>query len=309
MWKIKVTNKLAIASLATVLLMSAVFMYGSFWQNEVQAIKDKAREEMLSEAPRTRPNYFEDLALNAQAVYVYDVNTGRVLYQKNATVPLPLASITKAMTAIVAEESAQSGGGRAITIDQQALQTEGESGLLEGETWDLSKLLSFMLISSSNDGAAAVAQAYPSFIERMNEKAAELRLDSLAFSNPTGLDSEITNDTGGYGSAEDVAMLFKYALHEHPGLLEPTRYAVQEYASDTLIHQAKNTNPVLSGIPNGIASKTGYTLKAGGNLAIAFDRGLNEPVILVVLGSSYDGRFEDIESLASTTLKTYNQTQ
>jgi len=254
-----------------------------------------------------RPDYFTNISIEGQAVFVYDVSSGKVLYQKNAEVPLPLASITKTMTAIVAEE--KSTNNTPIIINRSALDTDGESGLVEGEKWNLQRLLSFTLLSSSNDGAAAVAEAFPLFVDHMNDKAKKLGLDSMRFRNPTGLDIENENDTGGYGSAKDVAVLFQYALKNHPTIIESTGAARGLFYSDSFLHQAGNTNTALTLIPNIIASKTGYTAKAGGNLAVVFDRGLNDPVILVVLGSSYDGRFTDIVNLASSTLKTYNQSQ
>jgi D-alanyl-D-alanine carboxypeptidase len=313
MWKIRVSNTLAILSIMSVLAMSTLFMYAAsgIFKNE----EARMNSIDLSVRPTTSSfssEYFKDIILEAQAAYVYDVNTKKVLYQKNDDIPLPLASITKAMTALVAEETDQNN--LTVTIDQNALATDGESGLQEGEKWNLKKLLSFMLISSSNDGAAAVAEALGNsqirpFVDMMNKKSKELGLDTLSFSNPTGLDVDSTNEVGGYGSAKDVASLFEYTIKNHPDLLEATTYSSKSFSSDSFSHLARNTNTAILDIPNSLASKTGYTLKAGGNLALVFDRGLNEPVIMVVLGSSYDGRFTDIENLASSTLKTYNQSQ
>ena len=65
---------------------------------------------------------------------------------------------------------------------------------------------------------------------------------------------------------------------------------------------ARNTNQETGKFPLLIASKTGYTDLAGGNLALAFDAGFNRPIIIVVLGSSYEGRFADAEKLVWATL-------
>lgn len=313
MWKIRVSNTLAILSILSVFAMSTLFMYAASAVFKTEEARMNSVD--LSIAPTTilfSSEYFKDISLEARAAYVYDVNTKKILYQKNDDIPLPLASITKAMTALVAEEANQND--LTVTIDQTALATDGESGLYEGERWNLKKLLSFMLISSSNDGAAAVAIALGNnqirnFVDLMNNKSKELGLNTLNFTNPTGLDVDTTNEVGGYGSAKDVASLFEYAIKNHPDLLNATTYSSKSFSSDSFSHLAKNTNTAILDIPNSLASKTGYTMKAGGNLALVFDRGLNEPVIMVVLGSSYDGRFTDIENLASSTLKTYNQSQ
>lgn len=313
MWKTNVTKKMASASISSVLLMSALFMYGEYAFTLVDAKRNDESAAAIATAYKPRHDYFKNIVLEARAAYVYDLSTGKVIYQHNAEVPLPLASITKAMTAIVASEEASDVP--MVTINAEALATEGESGLVAGETWTMENLLAFTLISSSNDGAEAAAEALShstsstSFVASMNTKAAELGLSSLSFNNPTGLDIESTNETGGYGSAKDVAKLFEYAITKHSRLFEQTTFVSKQFSSDQFAHDAKNTNTIIGSIPNLIASKTGFTAKAGGNLAIVFDRGLNQPVIAVVLGSSYDGRFSDIERLASTTLQTYNESR
>jgi D-alanyl-D-alanine carboxypeptidase (penicillin-binding protein 5/6) len=307
MWKQKVNNKIVFSSLGSVLLLSAFFMYGGHALYKLDIKKEEQAAAVIAAMPKPRPNYFKNIILEAQAAYVYDVTTGKVLYQKNADMVMPLASITKVMTGVVASE--QNPIVDSVTITADALTTEGESGLTEGEIWKLEDLLAFTLINSSNDGASAIADAFPSFIDMMNSKAQALGLTTLSFKNPTGLDIDATGETGGYGSAKDVAKLFEYSLKENPALLEPTAYTSRQYSSLTATHTAKNTNTIVGSIPNLLASKTGYTLKAGGNLAVIFDRGLNNPVIAVVLGSSYDGRFLDIKRLASSTFATYNESR
>jgi D-alanyl-D-alanine carboxypeptidase len=76
-----------------------------------------------------------------------------------------------------------------------------------------------------------------------------------------------------------------------------------QFASAEKRYSAENTNVVIDKIPNLIASKTGYTDLAGGNLVIAFDAGLNHPIIISVLGSTEKGRFSDVLQLVQATLK------
>ena len=68
-------------------------------------------------------------------------------------------------------------------------------------------------------------------------------------------------------------------------------------------HEASNTNDAVSKIPNMIGSKTGYTDLAGGNLTIAFDAGLNRPIVITVLGSTHDDRFTDVLTLIDAVQK------
>jgi D-alanyl-D-alanine carboxypeptidase len=252
------------------------------------------------------PNPFDQIDIQGKSAYVVDMNTGTVLYEKNAQEPLPLASVTKVMTALTAMEV--SANNTVVAINQDSLSPEGDNGLLVQERWKLDNLVDFMLVQSSNDGAAAVAQTISrggssnSFIDEMNRVAKKIGLTTSEFHNVTGLDIS-SQKAGAYGSAEDMAKLYSYVLTNYPEIFEATRYdEIKISSEDGYRYDVHNTNKAISKIPNLIASKTGYTLLAGGNLAIAFDAGINRPIIIVVLGSTQEGRFKDVVELASTTL-------
>jgi len=124
--------------------------------------------------------------------------------------------------------------------------------------------------------------------------------------NETGLDLQ-TQVSGSYGSARDVANLLVYAVEKYPDLFEATRQLVFKVSPlDGKNREAKNTNEAVLKIPGLIASKTGFTDLAGGNLAVLMDAGLGHPIAIVVLGSSEQGRFVDVEKLASTTISFLN---
>ena len=160
--------------------------------------------------------------------------------------------------------------------------------------------------------AGAIAEGTPSartkgrssFIVHMNNKAYELGLSNMSFLNESGLDIYNETEASAVGSAEDVAKMFDYTLTYHKDILEPT--AQKEYTVTSLdghTHIAKNTNKVLNEIPGIIGSKTGYTDIAGGNLAVVIDPGINQPFIIVVLGSTFEERFSDVVTLAEATLQ------
>ena len=246
---------------------------------------------------------FMTVVLQAKSAYVFDVKNQKVIFNKNATDILPLASITKIMTANVASEMLASTS--TVSIGKADLAQDGDSGLLLGERWNFKKLLDFTLSVSSNDGASALATASsPEFINKMNEKAKNLGLTSMRFYNPTGLDESLTQ-SGGYGSAADVARLFTYTLQNHPEIFEATRSArFVTYSLDKISHTAVNTDAEINNIPGIIGSKTGFSDLAGGNLAIVYDASINYPIIVVVLGSTYDERFTDVLSLVKATNQT-----
>jgi D-alanyl-D-alanine carboxypeptidase len=117
------------------------------------------------------------------------------------------------------------------------------------------------------------------------------------FLNGTGLDESATM-AGAYGSAEDIARLLAYGIRSNSDVFAATARDTMVITSESgTQHRAVNTNEALNAIPALIAGKTGYTDLAGGNLAIAFDAGLERPMIIVVLGSTQDGRFEDMKTL------------
>ena len=260
-------------------------------------------------------NPFDDLVLEASSVLVADINTGEVYFEKNADEIVPLASITKIMTAVTALDILPQTS--VITIDTSFLAQEGDSGLFGGEQWQLRDLLDVSLIESSNDAAAAIAatagvrkvpegdlsMGREQFIRNMNIKAASLGMATARFYNETGLDVS-TEVSGGYSSARDLAKLYSYAIKKYPEIFEGTKESSVTIVSENNIgHNVTNTNKSVNKVPNIIASKTGYTDLAGGNLGIVFEPGLGNPIVVIVLGSSVDGRFTDVEKLSYAALE------
>ena len=259
---------------------------------------------------------FKNLELEAKAVYVYDVKSAKPIFSQNENEALPLASLAKVMTAIVATEELPQN--TITTIGKESLEKDGDCRLLLYEHWRLPDLLRFSLIVSSNDGVAAIAYAannpggeipdskIPSaFIGKKNNAAKRIGMKNATFYNESGLDiSEFKN--GAYASAKDIATLFEYALLKHNSLFEGTSQKRGEMTSlDNINHSAENTNSIVGKIPGLIASKTGFTDLAGGNLAVVANIGLKRPLVFVVLGSSKEGRFSDTKKLTTAALNYY----
>lgn len=248
---------------------------------------------------------FAEPNITAASAVVLDATTGEMLYEKNADDVRPLASITKVMTALVAHELQETSVNTAVPVD--AVRQSGNSGLLPGEQFALKDLLSLALAASSNDAAYAVAgsvgqllgegNSIAQFVRAMNVRAEELQLETISFLNPTGLDVS-ANEPGAVGSAHDVSQLMAYIVTNHPQILEDTTQSVGHvYNTQGQYHTVSNTNELVTTVPNILASKTGYTDLAGGNLTIAVDVGFARPVIITVLGSTREGRFADVELL------------
>jgi len=262
---------------------------------------------------------FPGTELEAKSAYVYDVRTGEVIFAKNQDLRMPLASITKLMSALVAVELSPAYA--AVTVSAEALATLGDSGLKRDEKWTLKDLIDFSLITSSNDGMRAIAlslgaldksnlsdkEVVSDFVREMNKKAGELGLANTYFWNETGLDvSEYKG--GAYGSAKDISHLMQYILINHPEVLEATKESSATITSlDNFKYEARNTNSVANDIPGLRGSKTGFTDIAGGNLSFIFDPEIGRPIVITILGSSAEGRFEDAKKLIQGTLEYINQ--
>lgn len=270
---------------------------------------EQSQAEIKSDQPKI--DHFADLKLEAKAVLVWDTGTKHPLFAQNADASLPLASLTKVMTAITASQVLDQN--ETIVIEASDLLPEGDSGLKVGDRWRAQELIDFVLVTSSNDGARALARASnlktgstPDFITKMNETAGFIGANNSRFANEHGLDQDAQNG-GAYGSARDVSLIFEYALKRFPSLLEATRYKNLSLRSSASVYDAVNTNSRVNEIPGLLASKTGYTDLAGGNLVIAFDAGLQRPIIVAVLGSSQEGRFVDTLKLVEASLKTIQE--
>jgi D-alanyl-D-alanine carboxypeptidase (penicillin-binding protein 5/6) len=287
-------------------LFSAIFL-GPKQTANVQDTVDIKSVPTKPEASAEVPVGLSETKVRAKAAYVLDVKTGKTLYAKNETEDLPLASITKLMTALLAYELAAADTDTRLST--RAVAQEGGDGLLAGEEFSLENLSKLALISSSNDAAyelgastgALLGDKDPTrqFVEGMNIRAEELNLSSLKFKNTTGLDLS-PSEAGAVGSARDVSLLMQYLLQNYPELLESTTLGgARIYNAKGEYHDVENTNEALYAIPNLIGSKTGYTDLAGGNLTIAFDAAMDRPIIITVLGSTRDERFTDVIRLVN----------
>lgn len=265
-------------------LAGAIFLSSYFFKEQTPAAVGFLSTIEISEG-----------ALAARAAIVYDPMAERVLFSKNAGTPLPLASLTKLMAAqaVLSEHP----NDVLITISREALKSEGDSKLRLGEVWSLHDLLTLGLVASSNDAMAAAAESVGgTIVEAMNRTATRLGLTETYFLNPTGLDLD-PETSGAYGSARDVAVLAANFLKHYPEFFEASAKQTVTVASEERVLEATSTAAPLFSISGFIGAKTGYTDLAGGNLVAAFDVSLGRPLIVVVLGSTREGRFEDVKTL------------
>jgi len=285
-----------ILNLLKVVFFSALlFVLGFFFSFQKEGpsndIKNGTEKETVVTWNESAP------VLEAKAACVFDAAKNEFIFELNSDAQLPLASLTKIMTAITAREYLLQTA--LVEISEEILAQEGDSGFCPGENWSLADLTDAMLVSSSNDAAFAIAGAAgKDFVKMMNKKAKDIGLTQTYFLNSTGLDFS-EQIAGAYGSCRDMVNLAKYALVRHPQLLEVT--TKESYSYGDIIFE--NTNKLLAKLPVLFGGKTGFSDLAGGNLIVVVDKGLGHPMILVVLGSTFDGRFDDTEVLYDKFVK------
>ena len=247
---------------------------------------------------------FKNLEIKAQAFVIYDATQKRIIYSRNELAQLPLASSTKIMSTLAALDIADKNLIIDVRSDSRFDRVNDKSSLLPGG-WKLSDLLKLTLVSSSNSGINIISDQLPPLLEFMNQKATSLGLNQTYFLNESGLDID-ENLSGAYGSALDMAILFDYAIKISPDVLGATKYnSITINSIEGYSETRSNTNPIVSQIEGLVASKTGLTDLAGGNLVIAFNVKEKNRIIIVVLGSTQDGRFRDTEILTKATLDYY----
>ena len=234
--------------------------------------------------------------IRAAAAIAFNPETGEVVWQENGTAKRPIASITKVMTALVFLED-NPDLTRDITIQRSDVYAASTTYLRANERVSLSDVLHLALIPSDNAAARALARVShggtASFVERMNEKAIELGLESTSFADPSGLNAN------NISTAYDLSRLISYASADEriASIIRMQNYTVTTSRRTLRI---KNTNKLLSG--GGVdvmAGKTGFISKAGYCLATLLRLPQSQQTVaVVVLGAkSNTGRFWETRHL------------
>ncbi len=286
-------------SVCIIVIVSAV---NFFKQHTVLQKKEAQKIEQIKETTLFDKRAFNGVKIEGKAFVVYDIVAHEVIASQNEAEPLPLASITKVMTAVSA--ILHKSKDDKVTITPKSIEDGYDLGLKNNQVWKLSELLKYTLVFSSNDGAEVVADSFGGkeiFIKQMNEDAKLLGLD-LHFTDPAGRD--VGGSIGGKGTVLEAAKLFAVARRNIPDILDATTKKRENVMSSSgKISGVPNTNQAIETLSGAEASKTGYTDMAGGNLGVVVDISVGHPVVIVVLGSTREGRFRDMNILYSTLRK------
>lgn len=237
-------------------------------------------------------NTVDPLALRASVALVVDQNSWTTQYEKNSRTPLPIASITKLMTAMVTLD-AKLDMNESITIDSEDVRHYASSRLVAGSTLTRKDLMLLALMSSDNRAAYALGRTYPggiyAFIQAMSAKAAMLGMSSARFVDPSGLSS--SNQATAMDLAKMVNAASQYKIIRDLSTRE-TATVYTPYGNELVYH---NSNRLISrnmGWNIGM-QKTG-TLSAAGKCIVLQAYISGSPKIIILLdSSSADSRITD----------------
>lgn len=220
----------------------------------------------------------------------------KILFNKNIYMKLPIASLTKLMTAVISLENYNLL--QKIKISEDVISQEGETGLLSVDMkMTVNDLLYIMLIESDNHAAYALSEGMDKydFVRLMNEKARELGMESTFFTEPTGLSAKNVS------TAEDLSKLAKHILMNHPEISEISRLKEYNLPNYGIL---SSTDQLLGEVPDIVIGKTGFTLEAGGCLFLAVKSPeKSDYIIYAVLGAG--DRFAEMKKIIEWVNQAY----
>lgn len=248
-------------------------------------------------ANTTDQNQPEITALSALS---YDLDTNTYLYAKDIHTKLPMASLTKMMTAIVALEHPKADNQYIVT--QEDIVGNNMMGVSPGEVYSKEELLYGLVLPSGNDAAQTFASNYPggvtTFTHDMNKKAKSLGLMNTHFTNPSGLEG----DGHQYTTAYDLLVMTHYALSHFPLFAQVVR-TYQKDIPATPTHKAfylSNETNLLTSYPGVEGVKDGFTPEAGLCL-VTYLNYKGHHILAVILGS--DDRRGEMKELLDYSLR------
>lgn len=222
-----------------------------------------------------------DPQVSAEAVLIQSLDDSFPFFHKKTYASWPTASLAKLLSSVVVLEDV--GANKKVMVTERAVATDGLAGDLQvGEIYSAQDLLKIMLLSSSNDAAAAFedyAGGKDEFVRLMNRKARELGMTSSLFYDASGLSNL------NLATASDLLRLVRYIAESHPQILQWTRipsFLVQP-VNDVESRLITNINPLVAE-PEFLGGKTGTSPPAEENLIALFSLG-EERIVMILLGS------------------------
>ena len=236
--------------------------------------------------------------VSAQSALLMEKETGEILWAKNEHEQLEPASITKVMTLLLVMEAMDAGVLREddiVTASAHACSMGGSQiWLKEGEQFTVDEMLKAVFVVSANDCAVALAEAVSgseeAFVEKMNQRAAELGMHDTVFHNASGLPAE-----GHVSSAHDIAVMSRELIRKYPEIRKYTTVWMDSLrgGASSLV----NTNKLLRSYTGATGLKTGSTSSAMYCISATAERDGMELISVILKAPTGDKRFADARTL------------
>ncbi len=291
-------NKLKVAVIVLVvinivLITLSVSEFKKITDNSIVYQKDSSVEFYRSFLPLRKWEVdYPSVRANSAVTALVDGDDIKLLFEKNGGASLPIASITKLMTVLVALDEYELNDRLVIS---ESAYSKDFSYLYPGESYTVKDLIYASLIESNNTAAQALAEGKywddTTFISKMNQKARSFGLEQTLFSNPSGLDPNNPSTPINRSSPKDLVVFIEKILDKKiiwQALMTPD-YNLKT-ADGLFKYTMINTNELIGNNNNMKGGKTGNTARAGGNFIAVFER-KGKTIVTVVLNSS--SRFND----------------
>lgn len=243
--------------------------------------------------PNSKKEIPEIEAKATLSVKIDKIGNQKIIFEKNANEVLPIASLTKLMTALIVLENYDLY--QELIVSREAIDQPEDFGQLKvGERLSVENLLYIMLIESSNDAAYTLADliSQEAFVDLMNIEAKFLELNNAHFADPAGYLPE------NFSTAKDLVKFTHYLLEKKPEIFEITRVSEFDlYDPEGIFHHRLiNTNELLKDYPQIIGGKTGETSKARQCFLLILKSPRDNSILInIILGS--EDRFGEMKKL------------
>jgi D-alanyl-D-alanine carboxypeptidase len=218
--------------------------------------------------------------IEAKAFVIYDINGKKIIRSQNAELPLPIASLTKIITVGTLLDTAK----------------KNKVEIREETKYRIKKAL----VQSSNEDADSLGYIYSysfgrDLLQDSNELISSLGINNLHLTNLTGLDNYWDGAASNVGSAESMAKMFAFVYENYRDVFEYTKFEEVESFGEKIVNTNQKSNETF-GI---LASKTGYTFEAGGNLGVIVSPEPGSAYVVLVMQSTKEGRFSDVKKIVN----------
>lgn len=245
-----------------------------------------------------------------KSAYLCDSLNSTVIYSKNETKHLPIASMCKIMTLNLCFDQIENGN---LSLDEEITISENASGMggsqifLEcNANYKVSELIKGIVVASANDACVAIAEricgSEEAFVQKMNDKAKELNMEDTVFTNCTGLPK-----VGQYSCAKDVACMFSELLNHKDYFLFSKIWMDEIRHPKDRITEISNTNKLIRFYEGCDSGKTGYTSESGHCIAASAERNGTRLISVVISAPDSKTRFSEVKTMFNYGFANYVQ--